>query len=64
MVVLLAVSLWMANITLFNWWSAGGPPTANAQQFAARGNVFAIVSLVLLGAAVGLGVFNWKRRVR
>jgi hypothetical protein len=61
---LLAVSVWTANLTLFNWWAAGGPPTPNPQQFATRGNVFAIATLLLFGAAVGLAVFNWRRRVR
>jgi hypothetical protein len=61
-VILLAASVWTGNSTLFNWWAAGGPPVMNAQQFAARGNLFAVATLVLFGGAVGLGVFNWKRR--
>lgn len=63
-IVLLAVSLWTANLTLFNWWAAGGPPTPNPQQYATRGNVFAVATLLLFSAAVGIGVFNWKRRPR
>lgn len=63
-VVLLAVSLWTANLALFNWWAAGGPPTPNPQQHAMQGNVFAVATLLLFGGAVGLGVFNWKRRAR
>ena len=63
-VVLLAVSIWTANLTLFNWWAAGGPPTPNPQQFATRGNIFAIATLLLFGAAIWLSVFNWKRRAR
>jgi hypothetical protein len=62
--VLLAVSIWTANLTLFNWWAAGGPPTLNPQQYVMRGNIFAAATLVLFGSAVGLGVFNWKRRIR
>jgi hypothetical protein len=62
--VLLAVSIWTANLTIFNWWAAGGPPTPSPQQYVMRGNVFAVATLLLLGAAVGLGVFTWKRRGR
>lgn len=63
-IVLLAVSVWTANLTLFNWWAAGGPPTPNPQQYATRGNIFAVATLLLFSAAVGIGVLNWKRRVR
>lgn len=63
-VVLIVATCWAANLTLYNWWAAGGPPTPNPQQFAARGNIFAVATLLLFGAAVGLGVFNWKRRAR
>ena len=63
-IVLVGVSTWTANLTLFNWWAAGGPPTPNPQQFAMRGNIFAVATLLLIGAAVGLGVFNWRRRAR
>jgi len=62
--VLLAVSIWTANLTLFNWWAAGGPPAPNPHQYAMRGNVFAVATLLLFGAAVGLGVFSWKRGAR
>ncbi len=63
-IALVAVSMWTANLTLFNWWAAGGPPTPNSQQFAMRGNIYAVATLLLFGAAVGLGVFNWRRRER
>ena len=62
--VLLAVAIWTANLTLFNWWAAGGPRTPVPHEYAMRGNVFAVATLLLFGAAVGLGVFNWKRRAR
>lgn len=63
-IILLTVSLWTANLTLYNWWAAGGPPTPNPQQYATRGNVFAVATLLLFSAAVGIGVFNWRRRAR
>lgn len=62
--LLLAASLWAANLTLYNYWAAGGPPTPNPQMYETRGNIFAVATLVLFGAAVGLGLFNWKRRAR
>jgi hypothetical protein len=62
--VLVAASLWTANLTLYNWWAAGGPPTPHPELYEQRGNVFAVATLVLFGAAVGVGVFNWKRRAR
>ena len=34
--VLVAVSLWTANLTLYNWWAAGGPPTPNPQEYESR----------------------------
>ena len=63
-IVLVAVSIWTANLMLFNWWAAGGPPTLSPHQFAMRGNIFAVATLLLFGGAVGLGVFNWHRRSR
>jgi len=62
--VLFAAALWAGNLTLYNWWAAGGPPTPNPQMYATRGNIFAVATLVLFGAAAALGVFNWKRDAR
>ena len=63
-VVLLAVSLWTAKLTLYNWWAAGGPPTPYPEQYEMRGKVFAVTTLLFFASAVGLAVFNWKRRIR
>ena len=57
---LVAASLWSANIALFNWWAAGGPPTPHPEQFTARGNFFGAICVVLLAAAVALSI--WLRR--
>jgi hypothetical protein len=62
--VLLAISLWSANFTLAYWWAAGGPPNARPELYEQRGNIFAVGTLLLFGGAVGLAVFNLKRRVR
>lgn len=62
--ILLAVSIWTANLTAYNWWAAGGPPTPYPHLYEQRGNIFAIATLLLFGAAVVLGVLNSKRRPR
>jgi hypothetical protein len=62
--VLLAVSVWSANLTVAYWWAAGGPPTLHPELYEQRGNVFAVATLVLFGSAVGLGVWSWERRAR
>ena len=59
--VLLAVSLWTANLTLFNWWAAGGPPTPNPQEYAMRGNLFGLATLLLFAGA-GCAAFVGRRR--
>lgn len=63
-VVLLVGSLRTANLTLYNYWAAGGPPTPNPEMYETRGNIFAVVTLFFFAAAVGLGVINWRRRAR
>jgi len=59
--LLLAVSIWTANLTLFNWWAAGGPPTPYPHVYEQRGNVFAVVTLLLFSAAVAVALLNRKR---
>ena len=61
---LLAISMWTANLTLGYWWAAGGPPTSNAQQYETRGNVFAVVTLLLSSAAVAVALRNRKRSLQ
>lgn len=62
--VLVAVSLWTANLTLYNWWAAGGPPTPNPQEYESRGNIFAVVTLLLFSAAIAVALLNRKRSLR
>ena len=59
--VLLIFAAWTANATLANWWAAGGPPNVNAQQSEPRGNIFAVVTLVLFSAAVATALLKRKR---
>lgn len=50
----------MANATVAPWWAAGGPPNANAQQYETRGNIFAVVTLLLVAAAGATALLKRK----
>ena len=53
LVVLCMVTLWFLNLTLANYWAAGGPPTPNPELYRSRGNTFLLlsaISLVVVGA--------------
>lgn len=60
--LLLAGACWTGNLTLFNWWAAGGPPTAYPELYEHRGNFFCGVTLSLLLLAGLLLVVNLRRR--
>jgi hypothetical protein len=60
-VACLAFALWSVKLTAYNWWAAGGPPVKNAAEYAARGNAFAVATLVLLVAGVVLIVRVFRR---
>ncbi|KAF0245561.1 MAG: hypothetical protein FD180_1532 [Planctomycetota bacterium] len=64
LVLLIVATLWVADLTLFNWWLSWGPPSPNPQEYARRANLYAVATLLLFVATVALGVFNWKRRAR
>lgn len=53
---------WTGNLTLFNWWAAGGPPTPYPEVYEQRGNFFFAVTVALLLAAAVLIVVNLRRR--
>jgi hypothetical protein len=59
--LLFALSCWTANLTLFNWWVAGGPPTPNPHRFEVRGNIFAVITLLLFASAVTISIMNFRR---
>ena len=63
---LIVVFLWSTNLTLYNVWAAGGPPTPHPEIYLARANTFLVVSCVLL---VAIGALVWinvrtSRRLR
>ena len=62
-VLLLAGACWTGNLTLFNYWAAGGPPTAHAELYEHRGNLFLAVTIALLLAAVVVGAINLRRHL-
>ncbi len=45
--VLLLGSAWSCYLAAFNWWAAGGPPTAHPERYELRGNIFFAVGCVL-----------------
>jgi hypothetical protein len=53
---LLLAFFWFANLTLYNWWAAGGPPTPHPERYAARATAFLVVSGLLL---IAIGVLIW-----
>ena len=59
--VLLALALWTANATAYHWW-ASDAPTPYAREYEMHGNVLAVVTLLLFGAAIAVALFNRKRR--
>lgn len=63
-VVLLLATGWSANLTLFNWWAAGGPPVNDVKVYELRGNVFSLVTVLLFVAFVAVVVMNVRRSKR
>lgn len=61
--VLLCLAGWSANLALFNWWVAGGPPTPNPQLYERRGNLWCGVTLLLVVAS-GVMIAKNVRRSR
>jgi len=59
--VLLLVSLWFANLALFNWWAAGGPPNAQPETYAWRGSVFFALACLLFISFLILFIMNIRR---
>jgi hypothetical protein len=55
-IALVVCSGWLANLAVFNWWAAGGPPTVRPENFEHRGNLFFFAACVTFLAAV---VFFW-----
>jgi hypothetical protein len=63
-VVLLLATAWSANLALFNWWAAGGPPVNDVEVYELRGNVFGVVTVLLFVAFVGVTVMSIRRATR
>jgi hypothetical protein len=49
-ILLLLVFLWCLNLTAFNYWASGGPPTPHPEIYRMRGNVFFGIACVLFVA--------------
>jgi len=61
LLLLLAGACWSGNLALFNWWAAGGPPTAHPEIYEHRGNVFFGVTLLFLLLGLALLIVNLRR---
>jgi hypothetical protein len=61
LVALILVMCLTVNLTLYNWWLAGGPPTADPHVHERRGNIFAAVTSILLGSVLVVGFSYFKR---
>jgi hypothetical protein len=59
--LLWAAALWSTNLTLYNWWAAGGPPMPDSSRYAYRGDIFCAVSILLLVAG-GFVTYSLLRR--
>ena len=58
--VLILGSFWLGNLTLFNWWAAGGPSTPHPEAYAFRGNLFFVIACLFFVAFVIVVVMNIK----
>jgi membrane protein DedA with SNARE-associated domain len=58
---LLAGACWTGNVTLFNYWAAGSPPTPHPEIYEQRGDFFFAVTVALLLAAAVFVVMNVRR---
>ena len=56
-VIILLLSLWFGNLALYNWWAAGGPPTAHPEIYAFRGNISFVLTIFCFIGFVILFIF-------
>jgi len=55
-------SCWACNLTLFNYWAAGGPPTNHPEIYEQRGNMFLAVTVGLFVLSALLALSNIRRK--
>lgn len=59
LLVLLVMGLaWTLNLTAYNYWLAGGPPTPRPEIYLARSQFFLGLSGVLFAGAVAVLILN------
>ena len=56
-VILFLAFLWSLNLTAFNYWASGGPPTPDPEIYRMRGNIFFGIACVFF---VAFGVCIWS----
>ena len=57
------VTLWLLNLTAYNYWAAGGPPTPRPELYRSRGNTFLVLSAISI-VAMGVVAFQLLRAYR
>ena len=56
-ILLLLAFLWALNLTAFNYWAGGGPPTPHPEIYKMYGNIFFGIACVLF---VAFAVCLWS----
>lgn len=60
-VLLCLAGLWALNLTAYNFWAAGGPPTPHLEIYERRGWLFFAAAT---GCFIGAGLLVWLLRGR
>ena len=56
-VIIFLAFLWTLNLTAFNYWASGGPPTPHPEIYRMRGSIFFGIACVFFAA---FGVCIWS----
>jgi len=60
-ILLLLLSVWVANLAVFNWWAGSGPPTPNHDIYSFRGNLFIVLACLFFVGFFILLIMNIKK---
>ncbi len=60
--LLVVGACWTGNLTLFNWWAAGGPPTPHPEIYEQRGNLFFALTVLMALLALAALFINLRRK--
>ncbi len=60
--LLVVGACWTGNLTLFNWWTAGGPPTPHPEIYEQRGNLFFALTVLMALLALAALFINLRSK--